>query len=261
MPMILFKADGGMDFAPEGAKLTDGTCVQLADGALSYMKEHSLVLGDTSFSILLESNGEELARHDFKMERFDGGCGLWLLADPTKTDLNGSFTGKFFRAFIDAGNGVTPFTVKVGVKATGGDTTWVSEGNGTFDGANGTSKYEAILAHYGDAAGAREAANAASSAAYDKKREEDSAAKHAKNHFKVVFKNKESSKTVYVICKDLKSLSENIVEVQAGKSVAKEFWRGSRHEIRVYAQNTSKDSSRQVVASLDESREGQEIVV
>lgn len=121
-------------------------------------------------------------------------------------------------------------------------------------------KYQALLPLYDDVNASRAEAVQASTQAYEQKREDEAKARHAANHFEVFFKSNHPSQTTYVICKDLKSFSESIIEVQPNARVRKEFWRGSNHEILAYLQSVSKDNAHKIT-TVNEALESQEILI
>ncbi|HAS45304.1 MAG TPA: hypothetical protein DCS93_32775 [Microscillaceae bacterium] len=256
---ILWKPEGAPDFSPGGATFTDGTTIELASAAASYVDENGLDLTQISFCLVLESEGNELASHTFQMEALGGATNLWLLANPKETNPNGSFTGVFIQALCDLPATQTSLTIKIGVIANG-DTTWINEGNLVFDGSAGSTKYQELLPLFDDVSASRNEAVQATTQAYEQKREDEAKARHAANYFEVFFKSSHESQTTYVICKDLKSQSETIIEVQPNARVSKEFWRGSNHEILAYPQNVSKDHAHKVT-TVNETQENQEILV
>ncbi|WP_299459152.1 hypothetical protein [uncultured Microscilla sp.] len=256
---ILWKPEGAPEFSPGGATFADGTTIELASAAAAYVQENSLELTQTSFIITLNSDEEELASHTFQMEKLGGSVNLWLLANPKETDPNGSFTGKFLQALCDLAPAQTPLTIKIGVIAND-ETTWINEGNLIFDGTTGSETYQQLLTFYDDVDASRSQANKETTEAYAQKREEEAQARHNANHFEVFFKSNHPSQTTYVICKDTKSLSENIVEVQPNAKISVEFWRGSSHEILAYSQNVSKEAAHKVT-TVTETLENQEILI
>lgn len=256
---ILWTPEGAPEFSPGGATFTDGTTIELACASAAYVQENNLSLEQVSFTIALSTTDTLLASHTFRMEKLGGANNLWLLANPKETNINGSFTGKFLQALCNLAFIQTPLTVKIGVVEQN-NTTWVSEGNLVFDGTTGTEQYKHLLSFYDDAQASRAEANQATTAAYDQKRAEEAQARHAANHFEVFFKNHHSSQTTYVICKDLKSASENIVSVQPNATISVEFWRGSQHDILAYLQDVPKEAAHKV-ATVNEALENQEILV
>ncbi len=256
---ILWKPEGAPDFSPGGATFTDGTTIELASAAASHVETNGLDLAQISFCLVLESEGNELATHTFQMEALGGSTNLWLLANPKETNPNGSFTGQFIQVLCGLPATQTPLTIKVGVIANGA-TTWINEGNLIFDGSAGNEQYQALLPLFDDVDASRSEAVQATTQAYEQKREEESKARHAANYFEVFFKSNHGSQTTYVICKDLKNLSETILEVQPNARISKEFWRGSNHEILAYPQNISKDQAIKVT-TVNEAKENQEILV
>lgn len=256
---ILWKPEGAPGFSPGGATFTDGTTIELASAAASHIEENNLDLSQISFCITLSTNGQELASHTFQMKSIGGATNLWLLANPKETNPNGSFTGKFLQALCNLPATTTPLVIKIGV-ISNEETTWINEGNLVFDGTAGATTYQSLLPLYDDVNASRSKAAQATTQAYAQQRAAEAKARHAANHFEIFFKSTHDSQTTYVICKDLKSLSETIVEVQPNAKVSKEFWRGSNHEILAYPQNVSKEQAHKIT-TVNETLENQEIVI
>lgn len=256
---ILWKPEGTPEFSSGGATFTDGTTIELACASAAYVQEKNLSLEQVSFTIALHSASLLLASHTFKMDKLGGATNLWLLANPKESNINGSFTSKFLQVLCNLPPTQTPLIVKVGVVEQD-NTTWVSEGNLVFNGTVGNKQFQHLLTFYDNVHTSRAEANKATTEAYDQKRAEEAQSRHNANHFEVFFKSSHPSQTTYVICKDLKSASENIVEIQPNAKVSMEFWRGSQHEILAYSQNVPKEAAHKVT-TVNETLENQEILV
>lgn len=233
---------------------SDGVTIELFSDAKTYVEAEGLSFADVQFKMTMEHNGQELASHSFQMETMTG-ANIWLIANPALTKPNGSFTGAFVNALCELGAGDHLVSIKLFAEHNGGSVC-INDGEITFkhDGTN--AEYQALMPSFGDMDAVRNQANQATQKAYEDKREQEAAEKHAARYYKINLDNTNESKTIYVIRKDHKTLSENILEVQPNRSITTELSRNMTFDLLFYRQDQNKDSAIKF-ATVSESFEGQ----
>ena len=253
---LLWPIAGAPILAESGANsnFSDGITIELFSDAKNYIESNSLQFGEVTFGMTLSHNGSDLVTHSFRMEHMNG-ANIWLIANPALTKPNGSFTAAFADALCKLGAG--DHLVQLTLEANG---VVINQGEITFKNDGTNAEYQKLIPLFEDADAVRNAANKVTQNAYEKKREEEAAAKHAARYFKVNLENTNPSKTIYIIEKDHKSLSEKIREVLAGKTITIELPRGMTYDLLFYHQDTDKSSALRF-ATVNEQADGNNLAV
>lgn len=251
---IIWAIEGPV-FSEPGAmgEIEDGDSVELISVAQSYVTNSGLDLSDVQFTLVMEKDGSELASHTFAMESF-AGSNIWLVADPEMTDPNGSFTGAFIEALIDLGAGRHELKIKL-FASHGGSKRLINEGMLAYTGEKGMMMYKLLLPKFADMDAAREGAVKAYQEEAAKQAAAEDAERRAANYFNITVENTNTGQTIYIIVKNLRTLSEDIREVPPGRKLPIELSRSGSYELLSYRQNTSKDYA-ESIADVDESSEG-----
>lgn len=260
LKFLLWPVAGAPILAESGASssFSDGFTVELFSDAKNYVDSNNLQFSDVTFALSMFQNQTPLAQHKFQMKQMVG-ANIWLVANPTMTDPNGSFTAAFINALCNLGAGEHLVTVQLDASH-GGVTTTINDGEILFKNDGVNASYQALIPLFEDADGARNAANEVVQKNYEDQREKEAAAKHSANYFKVTIDNTNSYKTLYVIQKDHRTLSENIKELLANKSLTLDLSRNMTYDLLFYRQDENKDQAYHF-ATVNESSEGKKYSV
>lgn len=257
LKFLMWPAAGAPIMAESGAdsNFADGITIELFSDAKTYVESNSLNFSDVQFKLTMDYQGQNIASHQFQMEHMNG-ANIWLIADPALTTPNGSFTGAFISALCNLGAGNHLVTIRLHAEHNG-NSTCINDGEITFQNDGTNDVYQGLLPSFKDVDAVRNQANKATQNAYEDKREKEAAAKHAARYFKVSLSNVNPSQTIYIIQKDHKSLSENIKEVLANKTLEIELSRNMTYDLLFYRQNENKDSAIKL-ATVNEDSEGRD---
>lgn len=239
------------NFVPAGTlgSFSDGDTIELMSGAADYVKNNNLSFDAVTFQLSVSINGETPIIHSFQMENMAGN-NIWLIANPVQTNPNGSFSKVFVDAFIDLPEG--EHTIDVELKAN--DST-INTGQLTFNRVASTDEHFKISAFLDDPEGARTMASEDFMKKYASKREAIAAVKRAANYFSINLKNNNDGQAVYLIWKDLKNFSENVLLVGPKKQKTLELSNGLKYELLIYGQNQSRESALHL-ATVDKASDG-----
>ncbi|MCP4443376.1 MAG: hypothetical protein GY810_31120 [Aureispira sp.] len=231
----------------------DGDTIELMSAVAAHIKDNNLSFGDVTFELSVTINNEQTITHSFQMESITGN-NIWLIADPTKTNPNGSFSKLFVDAFIALPEG--NYTIDVQLNAShAGNKSLINTGQLTFERAANINEHFKISAYLDDPEGARNMASDEFMKQYAAKREAYAAKKHASKKFSINLKNNNDGQSVYLIWKDIKTLSENILLIEPSKEKSLELSNNLEYELLVYGQNQSKDHARHL-ATIDKGAAG-----
>lgn len=223
-------------YAPgQTADLYDGELVSIVHKVKNYLADTGKDISAIDFKIVLEQNGNPVAKHSFKLDKMTS---FWLVVDPSDSDENGSFTPVFVNTFANCASGDNNFTVKLFI-----NNELHHEGQLVYKSDGQNSIYKEILSKFEDVSGVRNQANQQHQQEYSQQLEQENAQQKAKREFQVHVNNIDSGQTKYLVEKNLSSMSENIHEILPLKTLSLSLFRGSSFELKYYNQNTSKDDA------------------
>lgn len=256
LKFLLWPVDGAPILAESSSasNFSDGITIELFSTAKAFIENSGASFSDIQFSLKMTKEEQEIARHDFQMEHLNG-ANIWLIANPALTKPNGSFSVVFLHAISSLEQG--EHLLNVSLEANG---TLINEGVITFISNGNNATYKALIPSFEDAEAVRNIANTNTQKDYEDKRAQEAAAKHAARYYKVKVNNNNDSKTIYLIRKDHKSLSENILEITPNKSLHVECSRSMDYDLLFYYHNENKHAARHL-ATLTEALEGQELFI
>jgi len=216
-------------------EFSDGLLVSLYHTAKDYLNEIGKEISQVEFKIQLEQNGQNVAKHTFRMDKIST---FWLIVDPADSDDNGTFTIDFLNIFTNTSIGLHDYTVKLFA-----DNVLFNEGELSFksDGAN--YAYKNLIPKFNNVTATREQANLNHQQEYAEQLEKEDAEESAAREFKVYIENVDSGHTKYVVSTNQSSLSETIFEVLPLQTLTLNLFRGSIFEIRYFDQDSSKDNA------------------
>ena len=182
------------------------------------------------------------------------GNNIWLIGDPGLTEPNGGFTPVFLEAMLDLGSGSHLLTVTLYIEH-GGSLIAVNRGTVTYDGSTGSNAHRSVPANLRNASQAWRQNVETATRELEQEYEAERAAEEAARNFSVTVRNRNSGRTRYVVIRNRRSLSEEIVELQSNSARAIRLSRAGSYEFLVYDQDETNDAATGF-AEVDESDEG-----
>lgn len=260
LKFLLWSVDAAPILAESSAdsNFSDGITIELFSSAKAFVESNGLSFPEVNFTLKVNHQGQEIAVHTFQMEHLNG-ANIWLIANPALTKSNGSFTVAFVHAIgaLETGEHLLNIQLEANHQ---GNSTLINEGEITFisDGTNNT--YQELIPLFEDVEAVRNSANTNTQNDYEDQRAQEAAAKQAARYYNVKVNNNNTSKTVYLIRKDRKNLSENILEITPNQSLKVECSRAMHYDLFYYYHNENKAVARHL-ATLTEALEGKELSI
>ncbi|GAB4335070.1 MAG: hypothetical protein OHK0038_12530 [Flammeovirgaceae bacterium] len=240
-------------------KFVDGTAIELIFNVPQFLETKGWTFAEVNFTLVMESNGEFLTSHHFQMENMQGN-NIWVVANPEKTEPNGSFTPVFARQFVlSANSGSKPITFRLFVNQ-GDNEEEIADGTLIFDSDLGVSEYRKLMALLENTQQSRQLANKAYKVTEREQFVQKVAQEHANNFFKVMFKNQNMEQTVYVICRNNSTQTDEILAVYPNVIETVNLLRGVSYKILTHGQNESMKHAREM-GNIDEKYENDTILV
>jgi exoribonuclease R len=240
-------------------KFVDGTAIELIFNIPQYLENKGWTFTDVNFTLVMESNGELLTSHHFQMENMQGN-NIWVVANPEITEPNGSFTPVFARQFVlSASSGAKPITFRLFVNH-GENEEEIADGTLIFDSDLGVSEYRKLMSLLENAQQSRQTANKAYRATEREQFVQKVAQEHTHNFFKVLFKNQNMEQTVYVICRNNSTQTDELLAVYPSAVETLNLTRGISYKILTHGQNESMKHAREM-GNIDERYENDTIIV
>ena len=242
------------DFCPPGqkAKLFDGQCVSLYQKVKKLTEDTGKNVSEFEFKLVLEKGGQAAAEHVFKTNDTNN---FWLIADPSASDENGTFTSVFLTEFANSPVGEHDYLLKLfadGEILHDGEITYISDGQNPL--------YKELIPKFKDISGTREEANKKHQQEYAEQSAKEEREKEAAREYKIQITNVDSGHTKYILETHQTTLSENIHQITPMQTITLSLFRGSRFELKFYDQDSSKDNAI-LLAMVDESCHNKEYIV
>jgi hypothetical protein len=239
------------DFCPPGqiAEFTDGQCISLLHKAKKVVEDSGKTVSEIEFKMQLEQDGHSVAENVFKTEDLNS---FWLIADPSASDENGSFTVAFVSVFANQPAGKSNYTLKIfadGELFNQGELVYNSDGENTA--------FKELIPMFGDISGTREQANKEHQQEYAEQNAKEAREQQAAREYKIYIENKDSGHTKYIVATHQTTLSETIYELTPLQTLTLDLFRGSTFELKYYDQDSSKENAL-FIATVDESCNGYE---
>lgn len=242
------------DFCPPGeiVEFTDGQCVSLLHNAKKVVEDTGKSISKIEFKMQLEQNEQSVVEHIFKTEDVNN---FWLIADPSESDENGSFTTNFLSEFANTQQGKHNYTLKLFA-----DGELFNQGELVFNSDGQNSAYKELIPKFDDITGTREQANKEHQKEYAEQNAKEEKERTAEREYKIHIENIDSGHTKYVIATHQTTLSEKIYEITPLKTITLDLHRGSVFELTYYDQNSSKDNAL-IISKVDESCHNNKYVI
>ena len=234
------------DFCPPGeiVQFSDGQCISLLHKAKKFVADSGKDLSEIEFKMQLEQNGNIVAEHVFKTEDINN---FWLIADPSASDENGSFTAAFVSELSNSPAGEHIYTLKIF-----GNNEIFNEGNLVFTSDGINALFKELIPKFEDASGVREQANKEHQQEYAEQNAKEEREKEAAREYKIHIENTDSGHTKYILSTHQTTLSETIYEVTPLQTITLDLFRGSEFELKYYDQDSSKENA-SFISMVDES--------